>query len=53
MGVKVRVAVSWRVRDGDGDKFEGRHLTLLGLSISGGTAVVNVTWGRELVCLLA
>lgn len=54
MEVKVRVAVSWRVRDGDRGKFEGRHLTLLGLCVSGGrcTAVANITWDSGLVCLL-
>lgn len=43
MGVRVRVAMIWRVRDGDGGQFEGRHLPLLDLCVRGNAAVVNIS----------
>lgn len=52
VGVKVRVAMIWRVRDGDGGQFEGRHFPLLGLRIRGNAAVVNISGYSELLWLL-
>lgn len=52
LGVKVRVAMIWRVRDGDGGQFEGRHFPLLGLCIRGNAAVVNISRYSELLWLL-
>lgn len=53
-GVEVRVAVSWRVRDGDRGKFEGRYFSLLSLCVSGGrcTPVSRITWDSGLVGML-
>lgn len=42
VGVRVRVAMIWRVRNGDGGQFKGRHLPLLGLCVRGNTAVVII-----------
>lgn len=52
MGVKVRVAMIWRVRDGDGGQCEGRDFPLLGLCIRGNATVGNISWCSELLWLL-
>lgn len=50
-GVRVRVAMIWRVRNGDGGQFKGRHLPLLGLCVRGNTAVAIIGYS-ELLKLL-
>lgn len=52
MGVRVIVAMIWRVGNGDGGEFKGRHLPLLGLCIRGNTAVVIIIGYSELLKLL-
>lgn len=52
MGVRVRVAMIWWVRDGGGGQFEGRHLPLLDLRVRGNAAVVNISGYSELLRLL-
>lgn len=52
MGVKGRVAMIWRVRDGDGGQFEGRNFPLLGLCIRANAAVVNISRYSQLLWLL-
>lgn len=51
-GVKVRVAMVWGVRDGDGGQFKGRDFPLLGLRIGGDAAGVNVSGCSELLRLM-
>lgn len=52
MRVRVRVAMIWRVRNGDGGQFKGRDLPLLGLCVRGNTAVVITIGYSELLKLL-